>query len=68
MSKTKLSNEGRVNIALGPAKLSELAKLAKKNATTRGALGRALILQGIDRINSGEIQVAAGVNLNPKQP
>lgn len=67
MSKTK-SNEGRVNIALGPAKLAELAKLAKKINSTRGALGRALILQGIDRINSGEIQASAGVNLNPKQP
>jgi hypothetical protein len=68
MSETKAQNEGRVNVALGPVKLAELARLAKKHGTSRGALARAFILEGIDRIKSGQIEVAAGVNLNPKQP
>ena len=66
MSETKSPNEGRVNVALGPQKLAELAKMSKKHGTTRGALARAFILEGIDRIKSGQIEVAAGVNITPK--
>ena len=66
MSETKSQNEGRVNIALGPAKLAELARLAKKHGTSRGSLGRAFIIEGIDRVKSGQLEVASGVNLNPK--
>ncbi len=66
MSETKLQNEGRVNIALGPQKLKELATLAKKHSTSRGALGRAFIIEGIDRVKTGQLEVASGVNLNPK--
>lgn len=65
MSETKLKSEGRVNVALGPIKLAELARLAKKHGTTRGSLARAFILEGIDRIKTGQIEVAAGVNLTP---
>ena len=66
MSEMKPQTEGRVNVALGPQKLAELARLAKKHGTSRGSLARAFILEGIDRIKSGQIEVAAGVNLNKK--
>lgn len=66
MSDMKPPNEGRVNVALGLPKLKELATMAKKNGTSRGALARAFILDGMERIKSGKVEVAAGVNLNPK--
>ena len=63
MKPTTKPNEGRVNVALGPAKLAELDKLAKKNGTSKGGLARAFILDGMDRMKSGEIAISAGVNI-----
>jgi hypothetical protein len=66
MKQTTKTNEGRVNVALGPAKLAELDKLAKKNGTSKGGLARAFILDGMERMKSGEIAISAGVNITPK--
>lgn len=56
MPRTKPRNaEGRVNAPLGKAK-TDLDKLAKKEGTTSTNLARVLILDGMQRIASGELR------------
>jgi phage gp16-like protein len=58
--KTK-PNEGRVNVAIGPVRIKELSTLAKKHGTSKGALARAFILDGVDQLKSGSIEIQSGV-------
>ena len=61
---TKIKNhEGRVNPALGGPKYRELTTVAKRLQTSRGALAKALILDGLDRIALGMIEIKAGVSI-----
>ncbi len=55
--------EGRVNVPIGPAK-SELGKLARDNGTTESNLARVLLLDGIERLKSGEAKFS-GPKLEP---
>lgn len=55
MSKTKTNPEGRVNVPLGKAKI-DLRTLAKSECTTESNLARVLILDGLERLKSGEIK------------
>jgi hypothetical protein len=65
MSKTKPPIEGRVNVALGTDRIAELASLAKTVGTSRGAIARELIFNGLDRVKSGRITISAGVKITP---
>ena len=67
MSIQKTQTEGRVNVALGQQSLTELARLAKKHGTSRGSLARAFIQDGMERLKSGKIEVAAGVSVIPNK-
>lgn len=61
---TKIKNhEGRVNPALGAAKYRELTVVAKRLQTSRGALAKAFVLDGLDRIALGMIEIKAGVSI-----
>jgi hypothetical protein len=61
---TKPKNiEGRVNVALGHPRLKELSTMAKKASASKGALAKAFINNGIDRVKSGEIEILAGVTI-----
>lgn len=65
---TKIKNpEGRVNPALGAAKYRELTTVAKRLQTSRGALAKAFILDGLDRIAAGAIDIRAGVSIAVKK-
>jgi phage terminase large subunit-like protein len=55
MADTRTAKEGRVNIPLGKAK-SNLKALAAKHGTSESNLGRVLILDGLERLRSGEIK------------
>lgn len=63
MSDTKAPKEGRVNVPLGEKKKA-LKTIAKKEGTTETNLARVLILDGLDRIQSGELKFR-GPSLEP---
>jgi hypothetical protein len=65
-SSTHKNHEGRVNVALGVSKLKELSVFAERLQTSRGALARAFILDGLNRIESGAIAIQAGVNITTR--
>jgi hypothetical protein len=56
MPKKSPPKEGRVNIPLGPQK-QDLSRHAKAAATTETGLGRILILDGLDRLDSGRFEI-----------
>lgn len=55
MTETRTAKEGRVNVPLGESK-NELKAIATKEGTTESNLARVLILDGIQRIQSGEMK------------
>lgn len=55
MSATRTAKEGRVNVPLGIRK-GDLREIAAGEGTTESNLARVLILDGLDRIKSGEIR------------
>jgi len=65
MSATRTAKEGRVNVPLGKSK-SELKSAAKKNGTSESNLARVLILDGLDRMKSGEIKFS-GPSIAPTE-
>lgn len=63
MTATRTAKEGRVNVPLGDAK-TELKAIATKEGTTESNLARVLIIDGIQRIQSGEMKFK-GPSLEP---
>ena len=55
MTETRTAKEGRVNVPLGDSK-NDLKALAEREGTTESNLARVLILDGIQRINAGEMK------------
>ena len=55
MSAQRTKTEGRVNVPLGAAKI-KLRKLAKESNTNESNLARVLIIDGIERMQSGEVK------------
>jgi hypothetical protein len=55
MSAARTAKEGRVNIPLGEAKKA-LRSRAKKEGTSESNLGRVLIIDGLRRLESGELK------------
>lgn len=48
--------ESKVNIPIG-SRFTEFSRLAKSKGISKGALGRILICDGLDRVKKGEIQI-----------
>ncbi len=66
MTKTKTTREGRVNVPLGRHELN-LGRQAVRAGTTKTNLARILILDGLERLETGAM-VVKPASLEPNTP
>ena len=57
--------QGTINVALGHERFKQISELARKHGISKGALAKALIFYGLDKVQSGDL-VFSGPSLESK--